>query len=326
MELVASQFLRALRGRRSQLQLARRLGYRGNPISDWERGERFPTVHEALRAARLLGVDVHAAFARFAPSAPLAAERELAIGAWLSALRGDTSLAELAQRSGMSRFSIARWLSGKAKPRLPDFFRLLDAISHRLPQWVAELVSIESVPLLQPRYDAAQAAKHLAFDMPWTEAVLRVLETEGYRRQRRHSDSYLASCLSIAATDVRACVERLLAAQVIAKKGARFVVQEQGAVDTQGGKQALHQLKRHWSLVAADRQSAPRELDYLAYNVVSVSAADLARIRERLRVAFRDIRSLVAASQPEQVAALINLQLVTFLPAETAKLDKRDSS
>src|SRR4051812_45760158 len=175
MEQVASQFLRALRGRRSQAQLARRLGYRGNPITDWERGERFPTAQETLRAAELLGVDVLAAFSRFAPAAPLG--RQHALGAWLSALRGEASLSELAERSGTSRFSVGRWLHDKAKPRLPDFFRLLDAITHRLPQWAAELVPIADVPLLKPRYDAALAAKHLAFDLPWTEAILRLLET-----------------------------------------------------------------------------------------------------------------------------------------------------
>lgn len=107
---------------------------------------------------------------------------------------------------------------------------------------------------------------------------------------------------------------RLLDAQIIEKKGARFVLRSQGAVDTQGGKQALLRLKSHWSGVAAERLAAPRDDDFFAYNVVSCSAADLARIRERLLVAFREIRSLVAASRPEEVAALINLQIVSFQP------------
>ncbi len=313
MEREASQFLRAIRGRRSQAQLARRLGYRGNPITDWERGERFPTVHETLRAATLLGSNVPAAFARFTPSAPLQlAPGAPLVGPWLSELRGGTALSEVAERSGASRFSVARWLNGSAKPRLPDFFRLLDAITHRLPEWVAELVPIDEVPLLASRYRAAMAAKHLAFELPWSEAVLRLLETSSYRRQPRHRDAYLAGCLGLAPAEVRACLARLLGAQVIEKKGTRFAVRSQGAVDTQGGKQALHRLKSHWSKVAADRLAAPRGDDYFAYNVVSVSAADLTRIRERLRVAFREIRSLVAASRPEEVAALINLQIVTF--------------
>ena len=313
MELEASQFLRALRGRRSQAQLARRLGYRGNPITDWERGERYPTVHEVLRAAGLLGVDIAAAFSRFTPGAPLERRAgEWQVGLWLASLRGETPMAELAERLSASRFSVARWLHGAAKPRLPDFFRLLDAITHRLPEWVAGFVRVAEVPLLKARYDAAQAAKQLAFEVPWSEAVLRLLETSTYRAQRRQRQRYLALALGIDVTEVQACVERLLAAGVVENRRGRLVVREQGAVDTQGGKQALHRLKRHWSQVAAARLQAPREVDYFAYNVISVSAADLARIRERLRVTFREIRTLVAASEPEQVAALINLQLVTF--------------
>lgn len=319
MEREASQFLRALRGKRSQAQFARRLGYRGNPITDWERGERFPTVHEVLRAATLVGVNVPVAFARFAPSTPFEGRGgKWPIGGWLSSLRGETSLSELATRFGGSRFSVARWLKGAAKPRLPDFFRLLDAITGRLPQWVAELVPIDGVPLLERRFAAALAAKNLAFELPWTEAVLRLLETTTYRRLRRHRDSFLADCLGIPVAEARACVTRLLAAQVLEQQGARLVVCRQGTVDTQGGQQTLHRLKRHWSQVAADRLLAPTEDDYFAYNVVSISAADLERIRERLRVAFREIRSLVAASQPEEVAALINLQVISFLPESSA--------
>lgn len=314
MERESSQFLRALRGKRSQGQLARRLGYRGNPITDWERGERFPTVHEVLRAAGLLGVDVAAAFANFAPGVDLTfVDGEWQVGAWLSALRGETPIAELAQRLSGSRFSVARWLHGRAKPRLPDFFRLLDAITHRLPEWVGSFVSLDGVPSLKPRFEAAQAAKHLAFDVPWSEAVLRLIETAGYRHARGR-ERYLATALGIEVTEVHACVARLLTAGVVEKRGGRLVPREQGAVDTQGGRQALHRLKRHWSQVAAERLQAPREPDYFAYNVVSVSAADLERIRERLRAAFREIRSLVAASRPEEKAALINLQVVTFSP------------
>ena len=50
MELAARQLLRALRGKRSQVAFSRRLGYRGNPIADWEAGRRTPTAQEMLRA------------------------------------------------------------------------------------------------------------------------------------------------------------------------------------------------------------------------------------------------------------------------------------
>jgi transcriptional regulator with XRE-family HTH domain len=270
-------------------------------------------VQEVLRAASLLGVDVVASMAQFAPGTSLLRrDREWQVGAWLSHLRGETPMAELAQRAGCSRFSVARWLHGTSKPRLPDFFRLLDALTNRLPQWVAAFVPVAEVPRLKARYDAAEAAKHLAFEVPWSEAVLRLIETTAYRAERVPRERYLASALGLDIEHIRVCVARLLAAGVVEKTRGRLVVRPQGAVDTQGGKEVLHRLKRHWSQVAADRLAAPQDNDYFAYNVVSVSAADLERIRERLRVAFREIRSLVAASQPEEVAAVINLQVVTF--------------
>lgn len=318
MDTAASEFLRALRGSRSQVQLARRLGYRGNPITDWERGERFPTAEETLRVATLVGVDVEAAFRRFSATCVLTQQaRGYDLGSWLDALRGATTVTELAQRFGGSRFSVARWLSGAARPRLPEFFGLVDAITGRLPEWVAEFVAIEQVPSLVPRFRAAAAAKRLAFESPWTEAVLRVLETSEYRQQRHNRTRYIASCLGVPAADVERYLQQLQLAGVVEKRGARYVVKGQMVVDTQGGKQALHGLKRHWSEVAAERLQAPREADFFAYNLISVSHADLARIQEKLSATFREIRSLVAASQPEEAAALINLQVVSFLPPKS---------
>lgn len=311
MQREASEFLRGLRGRRSQLQIARRLGYRGNPITDWERGSRFPTAQETLRFAALSGVDVAGAFSRFAPGVPWLSGSN-AIADWLEALRAATPLTELAQRVGASRFSIARWLSGAAKPRLPDFFRLVDALTGRLPEWAAEFVPIETLPSLATRFQAAAAAKRLAFELPWTEALLRVLETEGYRNQRARGVAYVATCLGIPTKQVEACLDQLLIADVVERRGRSYRVKGQSAVDTKGGQAALLALKSHWSRVAAERALAPAGGDFLAYNVISVSNDDLLRIRELLRRTFREIRTLVAASRPEQIAALVNLQVITF--------------
>jgi hypothetical protein len=94
----------------------------------------------------------------------------------------------------------------------------------------------------------------------------------------------------------------------------RYVVRAPSTVDTRGGSAALHRLKQHWCTVAGGRLPAPAPGELFAYNVVSVSRADRELIREKLRMAFREIRSIVAASQPEEVAAVINLQLMAFDP------------
>ena len=46
MEQAAQQLLRAVRGRRSQQALSRHLGYRSNPVANWETGRRYPTARE----------------------------------------------------------------------------------------------------------------------------------------------------------------------------------------------------------------------------------------------------------------------------------------
>ena len=312
----ASQFLRAVRGKRSQVAFARRLGYRGNPITDWEHGRRFPTAAEALRACARAGIDVRAALGRFHPTVQPAGPGELdgeALSGWLSQLRGSTPLSEIGRRCDCSRFAVARWLSGQAQPRLPDFFVLVDAISGRLPDLVAELVPIDEVPALLPRHRAASSAKRLAFEEPWTEAVLRLLETEGYRARPRHDTGYLVRRLGIDAAHVERCLERLSRASIVRRdERGRYLVAGTLNVDTHADPEAVRRLMAHWSEVALQHFPRGHDTNLFAYNVLSISHADLARVRELLRSTYREVRAIVAASEPSETAALLNLQLIEW--------------
>ena len=53
-----------MRGKRSQVALSRRLGYRGNVVAKWEGGSRSPTFGEMLRACARIGIDVPGALRR----------------------------------------------------------------------------------------------------------------------------------------------------------------------------------------------------------------------------------------------------------------------
>jgi transcriptional regulator with XRE-family HTH domain len=312
-ELVARQFLRALRGKRSQRAFARRLGYRGNPITDWEHGRSFPTAREALRAAARVNVDVPGALARFAPGAPLAFDAEgPQLGPWLSALAQRTTVAALAERSGLSRFAIGRWLSGQRHPRLPDFFRLVDAITARVPELVAELVSIAQVPELIARYERAERARRLAFEEPWTEVILRVLESPQYRALPEHVEGYIAERLHIPRERERRALMRLSEVGLIRWDGERYGDLRPLTVDTHGSLEAQRALRHHWAEVASERTIKPGPDDLCGYNVFAVSSADYAAISERLRAVFGEIRSIVAASEPADRICLLNLQLMRW--------------
>jgi transcriptional regulator with XRE-family HTH domain len=311
MQAVARQFLRAVRKGRSQRAFSRRLGYRGNPVANWENGRRFPTAEEALRACRISGIDVDAAFRRFHPPSAFALDAA-GVASWFRELKGSASLVSLARESGYSRFSLARWLGGQARPRLPDFFRLVELITGRLSDLVAELVPIEQVPALAMEHTARRAARGLAFEEPWTEAVLRVLETARYASLGRHQDGFVAECLGIDLETEQRCLRRLETAGVIALRQGRYQSVGLLTVDTSGSPEGVKLLKAHWAAVARARIQAPRVDDLLSYNVLSASEEDLMRIREVLLRTYREIRNIVAASSRVEAVALVNLQLVRW--------------
>lgn len=313
-ELAAQQVLRALRGKRSQRAFSTRLGYRSNVACDWEAGRRFPSANATLRACEQLRVKVSEAFASFqvACAPALRAGKAFQIGAWLDALRGTTTIAALAQTSGFSRYAVARWLSGRAEPRLPAFLALVEAITGRVSDLVQGLVPIESVAELWPAHVRRAAAKRVAFDLPWTEAVLRVIETRAYQQLPAHEPGYIARRLGLSTQEETLALESLEAAGILERRDGRYRDLQPLTIDMAAPAADLQRLKAHWTRVCLARLERPEPRDWLGYNVVSVSASDVERIREVLRMAFREIRSLAAASSPVESVALLNLQLLTW--------------
>jgi transcriptional regulator with XRE-family HTH domain len=311
----ASQILRALRGRRSQLAFSRRLGYRSNVACDWEAGRRLPTAHDCLRACSRLRVDVAAAFQAFQPACAGALRdgKSLRVDRWLNELRGSTPVSQLAERTGFSRYALGRWFQGRAQPRLHDFLALVEAISGRASDLVGSLVPIEAVPELYAVHAQRVARRRLAFDAPWSEAVLRVLESSGQGANARHPRGYIARRLGIDQEQERAILQQLEDAGILRVSSTGELDVSPLSVDTSAASaEDVQRIKAHWAAVALERTRAPRPGDWLGYNLVSTSRADLERIRDILRRAFREIRALAAASQPAEAAALLNLQLVTW--------------
>jgi len=307
----ARELVHAVRGRRSQVALARRLGYRGNPVTDWEAGRSQPDAVEILHAAQLARLPVVAAFERLhGGPVPRTSDGRVDLPSWLDAIRGSSSMAALAHRLGRSRHCVRRWLSGESRIKLADFLELLDAVTGRAHDWVAELVPIEHVPALLEQHTRASRAHTLALELPWTEAILRVLETSAYRRDPRRSEALIAAWLGIPVASVEAALARLSEAGVLTRERGRYVVQRELSIDTRSTPEAGRQLRRHWLSAVLDRARAPHPSDWAAYNVMSLSRADLEHVRERLKASYRELRSVVSASTPAEEVALVLIQLV----------------
>lgn len=316
-EALAKQLIRALRGKRSQVALSRRMKCRSNVLYTWEAGRRWPTAAVFFKLAEKTGVDVRGGVARFLGTLPVTlVGRDFSdprtVAAFLSHLREGTTLVELARKVGTNRVSLARWLKGEAEPRLPELLRVVDASSLRLLDFLAAFVAPERLPAARAEWRVLEAQRTVAYSLPWSHAVMRVLELEDYRKLRQHEPGFIARRLGISESEEAECIEALATSQLIAKRRKRWVTTEVLTVDTRRNPEAGRTLKKHWATVALDRLPAlePQENDLFSFNLFNVSEKDWLRLRELHIAYYQELRRIINASQPAERVALVNLQLM----------------
>lgn len=320
-EQLTRDLIRALRGRRSQTALSRRLGYKSNVVYTWEAGHRAPTAAELLRVAARTGLDVPAAVERFYRSRPAWLDQHDpctpdGFAAWLRDLRADTPIVRLAESSGLSRFAIARALSGETELRLPDVLRLIEAASLRALDWVAALVDPERLPSVRGRWRRLEAQRRVALEQPYTQAVLRAVELADYTSLPRHQPGWIGARLSLPEGLEEACLFLLAEAGEIRWDGLRWRPAGSLTVDTRSDPERSRRLKAWWARVGLERLG--QDPDGLwSYNVVSVSQADLHHIQELHRAYFRAVRTIVARSSPPERVVVLNVQCFALDAAST---------
>lgn len=308
----AQEFLVALRGPRSQVQWSRWLGYKSNVAYSWEKGRRWPTAAETLRACQRARIDVPAALTAFYGRPPPWLDAVDPVGPegvamLMDDLRGSVTVTELARIAGLSRYSVTRWLAGNTQPRLPDFLRIIEAASTRGIDFLACLVDPLSMPSVAPLWKRMEARRRGAYELPWTQAVLRVVELESYLDLPAHEPGWIARRLGISPEEEATCVDFLRESGQLRWTGTHFAPATR-AVDTRRDPDVGRRLKAHWSQVAADRIEAGAPGQF-SYNVFTVSRKDFERIREAHLAYFHALRAIVADSAPDEVVAVANVQL-----------------
>ena len=312
-ERIAREFLVSLRGKRSQVAWSRRLGYRSNVAYAWEAGRRWPTAAESLRAAHRAHVDVGSSMKRFygTVACPWADAEEPwspeSVAQLLEDVRGNTSITELARRADLSRYSVSRWLTAQTQPRLPDFFRLLEAASLRLVDFLAEFVDPLQMPSIADIWRRLEARREGAAEHPWTQAIIRAFELEAYLALPEHEEGWVARRLGIDLAEEQRAMAFLELTEQLEWDGRHYRSRAQ-AVDTRRNPSVGMRLKEHWSTVGTDRIRAEAPGQY-SYNVFAISNEDFERIREAHLEYFGRVRSIVGASKRGERVAIVNIQL-----------------
>lgn len=310
---IAKDFCRALRGRRSQRQLSRRLGYGTNVAFGWESGRRFPTLPTLLRVAAYNGVDVHHALSDFvrqesALGADVAVSDPALTAILFQALKGGLSNAEIGARIGRSASQVSRFMAGTSQPRLPDVLAIVDATTGRLLDFLALFVPPSGLPSVARDFRVLEERRRIATELPWSHAVLRVLELASYAALACHDDAWVAARLGLPEDEVRACLEALSRAGLVRWQEGRYAATAETVDMTRGAAEPRQRLKAHWLDVAARRQRRGDPGLY-SYNLVSVARADLERLRALHVRYFHELRQIVSDSREPDCVALVAMQL-----------------
>jgi hypothetical protein len=143
--------------------------------------------------------------------------------------------------------------------------------------------------------------------MPHAQLVLLALTLEDYRALPAHDDRWLADALDLELYQVTGAVEALLATEQIRREADHLVLGRVQTLDTRRFPDMNAALRRYWTERALRRADHPD--GSWSWNAVAIARADLPRIIELYRGAYREMRAIVAASEPMEVLVLVE-QLV----------------
>lgn len=321
---VVAELVRALRGRRSQPALSRRLQFRTNVVYSWERRRRHPSVTQLLALAEKVGVDLAVPFRSLYPVNPPAWMDEVTSFAvpavtarFLSDVRGATPLVYLADLTGFSRFALARWLNGTAEPRAWEFLTVLHHCSHRLVDFLAPFTQFKPLASLKVEYERVQAARLVAERWPMSQVLLRCLELAAYRRGHFDAPRAFAEQSRLGDGDIQQMLSLLEATGQIQHNGDHWEPLQASPLNMRLHKETAPQHRAFWARVAAEQ--APVSADGLcAYNVCGVSHEGYAQLKRLQREYLQKARALIEQSEPVERVALLQVNLLPLVDETTS--------
>jgi transcriptional regulator with XRE-family HTH domain len=320
--VVTRELFIELRGRLPQPTFSKALGYTSNVATSWENGRRTPEVTALLRAALVAGIDLRPRLREFFRDGPPELARCRLGSPKTSQLLVEHLVAghtkqELAAKIGVNRSTIARWCNGQTDPKVPEFLRLVAVCTQRLLDFVCVFCSPARLDSTRTAHRALVAQRRVAYDTPFSHAVLRALELDGYRSARSHSSAWLGKQLGLTDVEVEAQLTALQAADQVRFEAGRWVPAELLTVDTREDPERDRALKIHWAETALQRMKNRTFAGdgLFSYNLFAISDEQYEEIRQLHLEYYHRVRAIVDAARSADRVVVVNLQLVPLRPS-----------
>lgn len=313
-------FLRALRGNRSAAQMSKLLGFRSNQYSRWGSGKIVLRLSDLVKIAAATKRDFFAIaqdklhLSPTCNSAPTML-RELTAG---------TSQQQLAKALGVSRPSVAKWVSGDRSISTDQFLAIILQGGLSISRFARAFAPEAEWTSLREFSGLEETEKTLHFEYPWLAAIIRCFETVEYEKLPAHNEAYIARRTGLSREEIAQGMKLLQDYQLITQNrpGGKFSVSSK-TLHTFGPFAEEKKIRLYWMKRAqeftASLQTKP-ERSMLGYRVFSYNP----KVAEKIRAAYMDFyRELeaVTASEPMDVdrIAFLSVQIIDLEEAANSK-------
>lgn len=306
-----TDLVRILRGKRSQAQLSRLLGYGYNQVHFWESGK-----------TKLGWVD----FARLCQKtrAPLSAALREVLSYYDSPLKvpglvkhvmGENRVLEYARTTGISRFKLSRWIYGRSEPTLAEVLELIELSTSEFYSFVSVVCAGKIPETIRDRMESDVRCLELYEKYPWLSLIFCALETRGYLDLRAHSDTFLAKRTGLGLPLVKAAIEDLRAAHLIVFENHRYVPKLQ-KLNIRGSAEWRRKIVRFWKEAAQENFDATfgKPQTRHSFKVFNLSEEGFEKVLQAYTRFFNEVGLLI--NSEKTASDRFFLMSVDFLPCD----------
>lgn len=304
MKTLLTELVRAVRGRRSQAKINKKLGYSFNQIYNWESAHVQPSWIDFVRLCAVCGVDLKAVLSNlFSFQGDAAQCAEL-----LRAIAPAYEIKRIAASCKTSVSRVRRWTAGDSVPKLANILQLIDAV-FLLERFIELLVGPDRVPSMTAAIGKHAVHRQLHRRFPFTGAMLHALECANARR----SAAGLASMLGIDLTTVTEAIREAADAGLVTTRGHSLQAAE-ADVNFAGDFTAMQAPSIYWLRRALKykesltTQPATRE-DFFGYLVFPTNPASRKLVLEAYAAFFAKARMIAdEATGPFDAVSVVSAQ------------------
>ena len=280
--LVRKELLKAMRGRRTQMDLSVALGFKFNQVFRWESGSTRLTWSEFIRVAETCQTPIASALREILDHTGDPKDS----GKLLTQIVSRRDLAAEARALGVSETKLRRWMRNEVAPSLSDVFACIARTPTLLEQFIGRLVNLEDVTALSQSSTSLRAFGQFQ-DMPWATLVWEVLELTEYQKATRHIPGFVARALNLTLAQERQALRALLHEGYLEFANGKYRVKTRMDGEFRGGHPMIALQTEFWTKQALARYKTPNKIsdpvdkpNVNAFLTVCTSRATHCKIRE----------------------------------------------